>query len=235
MSSPRSTARIAGVLYLLLVITGVFAQLVVRDRFYEPGNAAVTVENIVANPTLFRLAVVADILMATVFVFLGLVLYMLLKDVDRKSATAMVVFVSVGAGMILLNLIFHYASLLVATEAAYATAFGVEGSEALVLLLLDMHHYGYLLAGIFFGLWLLPLGYLAYKSAYFPRALGILLMIAGGSWIVDTLVRFIAPDLGEVFHSILTLPTFAEFVMLLYLLIKGVRNPSQSHQVALAT
>lgn len=231
MSSPKSTARIAGVLYLLLVITGVFAHLVVRDRIYEPGNAVATVENIVANSTLFRLAVVADILMATVFVFLGIVLYMLLKDVDRKSATAMVVFVSVGAGMILVTLIFHYASLLVATDTAYATALGVEGSEALVLLLLDMHHYGYLLAGIFFGLWLLPLGYLAYKSTYFPRALGILLMIASGSWIVDTLMRFIAPDLGEVFHFILTLPTFAEFVMLLYLLIKGVRSTAQPHQL----
>lgn len=230
MNSPRSTARIAGVLYLLLVITGAFAHLVVRDRVYEPGNAAVTVENIVANSTLFRLAVVADILMATVFVFLGIVLYMLLKDVDRKSATAMVVFVSVGAGMILVNLIFHFAAWLVATDATYATALGVEGSEALVLLLVEMHHYGYLLAGVFFGLWLLPLGYLAYRSDYFPRVLGILLMAASASWIIDTALRFAFPDLNEIVHIVVTIPTFAEFLLLLYLLVKGVRSPARSGQ-----
>lgn len=225
MNSPKSTARIAGLLYLVQVITGTFAHLIVRERIYEPGDAAATLENIVANSTLFRMAVVADIVMATVFVFLGIVLYMLLKDVDRKSATAMVIFVSVGAGMILMNLIFHYAAWLVATDAAYAGASGVQGSDTLALLLIDMHHHGYTLAGVFFGLWLLPLGYLAYKSGYFPRALGILLIIAGASWIIDTLIRFIAPELGEVFHVIITLPTVAEFLMLLYLLIKGVRMP----------
>lgn len=229
-NSPRSIARIAGVLYLLLVITGVFAHFVVRDSVYEPGDAAATMANILDNTTIFRFAVVADILMATVFVFLGLALYRLLREVDVRAATAMLVFVSVGAGMILVNLIFHFAAWLVATDATYATALGVDGSEALVLLLVEMHHYGYLLAGVFFGLWLLPLGYLAYKSEYFPRVLGILLMVASVSWILDTVLRFAFPDLNEIVHTIVTIPTIAEFVLLLYLLVKGVRSSAHPGQ-----
>ena len=224
MKSPRSTARIAGLLYLLLVISGTFAHLYVRASIYEPGNASATLENILASSTLFRVGIVADIFMATVFVLLGVVLYVLLKDVDSKAATTLVVFVSVGAGMILANLIFHVAAWLVATDASYAGTLSAEDGESLVLLLMNMHHYGYAIAGIFFGLWLLPMGFLAYKSSYFPNLLGILLMVAGASWIVDTLVTFAAPEAGEVVHFIITLPTFAEFALLLYLLIVGVRT-----------
>lgn len=225
MQSPTTLARLAGLLYLVLVITGVFAHFVVRDRVYEPDNATTTLENIVADATLFRFALVADIVMATVFVALGVVFYLLLNHAGRQTATALVVFVCVGAGMILLNLTFHYAALLVATGEAYGSPAGA-GNAPLVLLLMDMHHYGYALAGIFFGLWLLPLGYLARRSGYFPPLLGTLLIVAGGAWIVDTLVQFIAPDLSEAVHFVLTLPTFAEFALLLYLLIRGVRAPA---------
>jgi hypothetical protein len=216
MQSPRTVARVAGLLYLVLVITGVFAHLVVRDSVYEQGNATATLENIIADATMFRFALVADIVMATSFVALGIVLYLLLSQSGRAAATAMTVFVSVGVGMILLNLTFHYAALLVATGDAYSSLASVDNAT-LVLLLMDMHHYGYTLAGIFFGLWLIPLGYLARKSGYFPPLLGTLLIVAGGAC-------FIAPDLNETVHFVLTLPTFAEFAMLLYLLIRGVRT-----------
>lgn len=220
-------------LYLLLVVTGVFAHLLVRDSVYAPGDAAATLENIVSDATMFRFALVADIVMATAFVTLGIVLYLLLNHAGRPAATAMVVFVCVGAGMILLNLTFHYAALLVATSDAYSSLASVD-SAAMALLLMDMHHHGYALAGIFFGLWLIPLGYLARKSGYFPPLLGTLLIVAGGAWIVDTLAQFIAPDLNETVHFVLTLPTFAEFAMLLYLLIRGVRSPVSGAPVPVA-
>lgn len=230
-NSPKALARIAGALYLLLVVLGVFAHLVVRGRVYVPGDASATAENIVANAALFRLGFVADVAMATVFIFVGIALYRLLKHVDERSAAAMVVFVSVGAGMILVNLLFHYAALLVATDAPYVSALGVEGSDALVLLLVDMHHYGYFIAGVFFGLWLLPLGHLAFRSGMFPRLLGVLLMIAFVSYLVDTLMRFLLPDLGEVVHEIITAPsTVAEFWLIAYLLIRGVKVPQSSAQ-----
>ncbi|MFA9445958.1 DUF4386 domain-containing protein [Egicoccus sp. AB-alg6-2] len=220
MATPARLARLAGALYLLVCVLGAAAHLGVRAGIHVDGDAVATVQNLTANPTVFRLALVADIAMATIFVFVGVTLHLLLRHVDRHAAGAMMVFVAVGAGMILINLLLHQAALLVATDPTY----GAPGSDGLVLLLLDLHAHGYALAGIFFGLWLLPLGYLAHRSGLFPRSLGVLLVVAGGSWIVDTLVGFIAPDLPALAHTMLTAPTIAEFWLVLYLLVKGVRT-----------
>jgi hypothetical protein len=207
-----------------MVILGGFAHLGVRASVHAPGDAATTAANLVANAGTYRAAFVADLVMATLFVFLGLALYRLLEHADRKAAVAMMVFVAVGSGLILVNLLFDHAALLVATDASYAAAFGGEGADALALLLLDLHHHGYTIAGIFFGLWLLPLAHLAVRSRMFPRLLGIALGVAGASWIVATIVRFAAPDLPAAVHGLLTVPTFAEFALVLYLLVKGVRT-----------
>ena len=222
---PKTLARTAGIAYLLLCIFGTYAQLGVRAGIHVPGDAAASAQNLTANPTAFRLALVADIAMATSFVALGVLLFLLLRHVDRRAAVALVVFVAVGAGMILTNLLFHQGALLIATESAYETL----RSDELVLLLLDLHQVGYSLAGVFFGLWLLPLSYLAYRSGLFPRLLSVLLAVAGASWIVDTLATFLLPDLPDVVHTIITAPTFAEFWLVAYLLIKGVRTPSEGH------
>jgi len=91
--------------------------------------------------------------------------------------------------------------------------------------LLEMHHYGFLIAQIFFGLWLVPLGYLAYKSAMFPRALGVLLVVGGACYLVGLLAVFLVPDVGETINGLVTIPSaIAEISMALYLLIKGVRS-----------
>ena len=226
MRSPQRAARVAGALYLLMAILGGFAHLGVRNSVYTPGDATTTAANIVANPTLFRLSLVSDLAMATVFVFVGFALHRLLRHTDRAAAGAMVLFVTVGAAMILANLLFHHAALLVATDASVATSLGVEAADALTLFLLDLHQVGYTLAGIFFGLWLLPLSYLAVRSRMFPRLLGIALGAAGVAWIVDTLVRFAAPELPGIFRVALEAPRFAEFALILYLLIRGVRTPA---------
>ena len=222
VTKPRTLARTAGIAYLLLCIVGGWAQLGVRAGIHVPGDAATSAQNLTADATVFRLALVADVAMATAFVAVGVLLFLLLRHVNRSAAGAMVVFVAVGAGMILTNLLFHQAALLIATDTTYAML----RSDELVLLLLDLHQVGYTLAGIFFGLWLLPLSYLAYRSGLFPRPLSVLLAVAGGSWIVDTLAVFLFPDLPEVVHTILTAPTFAEFWLVAYLLIRGVRTPA---------
>lgn len=224
MTASKRRARVAGALYLLMCVLGGFAHLAVRASVRVPGDAAATAQNILANPNLFRLSLVADIAMATLFVGVGIALYQLFRHVDRQAAGALVIFVAVGAGMILVNLLFHHAALLVATDPSYAT-FGAESSDGLVLLLLDLHEHGYSIAGVFFGLWLLPLGYLAYRSGLFPRVLGVALLIAGGSWIVGTLAGFLWPDVPAVVHTVITAPTVAEFWMIAYLLFKGVRVP----------
>jgi len=112
---------------------------------------------------------------------------------------------------------------------------GVAGSNAVVLLLLDIHNYGYLIAQIFFGLWLVPLGYLAYTSKMFPRALGVVLIAAGISYLLDLLVAFASPELSRTVHAYFAiLPTIAEVWMLGYLLVFGVRSAAPDGRAATA-
>lgn len=218
MTNPTRLARSAGVFYLLMFL-GAWSHLGVRANVHVPGNAAATAQNLAADPTLFRFALVADVAMATAWVFVGIALYLLFRQVDRH-ATAILIFVAVGAGMILTNLVLHQAALLVATD----PTFDAIASDELVLFLLDLHAHGYALAGIFFGLWLLPVGYLGYRSGLLPKVLSVLVVLAGGAWIIETLVSFSFPDLHGVVQAILTAPRFAEFGLLAYLLIRGVRT-----------
>jgi Domain of unknown function (DUF4386) len=228
MSSPKRLARIAGLLYLIVGIFGGFAIAYVTAKVYIPGDAATTAANVLANSELVRIGVVADLLQATVFVFLAMVLYVLLSDVNKNAARAMVILVAIATTIMCLNNVFQSAALLVATDGSYAAAFGAAGSNALVMLLLDMHHYGFLIAQIFFGLWLVPLGYLAYRSGVFPKALGVVLIMGGVSYLVDMLAAFLVPDLGKQIHGLLAIPpTIAEIWMLGYLLVKGVKVPAR--------
>jgi hypothetical protein len=224
MNSPKRLARIAGVLYLLVGILGGFAEGYVEPKIYVAGNAAATTGNVVANAGLVRLGVVADLLDQTFFVFLALVLYILLKDVHKSVARAMLVLVALATAIGCLSALFEFEGLRVATGAVNMTAFGAVGSNAMVLLLLDAQHYGLLIGQIFFGLWLAPLGYLAYRSGMFPRALGVVLAAACASYLVDVLAAFLLPDVGKAIHGFATiLPAIAEPWMVLYLLITGVR------------
>ncbi len=136
----------------------------------------------------------------------------------------------------LFDMVHQLAALLVATDAAYADALGAQGSDALVLLMLDLQHHGYLIAQIFFGLWLLPLGYLVYESGMFPRALGALLAIGCVGYLVDTFALFLAPDLGaSVSPFVLAPAAAAEIAMLFWLLVKGVKAPQGEGRVLAAT
>ena len=216
-TGPRTLARIAGLLYLILAVLGGWAQLHARGSVLVEGDAARTAANIVEHETLFRLGLVADILMATVFVLLGLVLHRLLHHVDERAATALLVFVSVGAGSILVNLTFHVGALLAATRPGH--------SADQVLLLLDLHQQGYVLGGVFFGLWLLPTGWLARRSEMLPSWLGTLVMVAGVAWLADPLLAFGLPDAPALIRTLVEVPTsVGEFGLMLYLLIRGVRT-----------
>jgi hypothetical protein len=228
MSSPKRLARIAGLLYLIVGIFGGFAIAYVTTTVYVPGDAATTAGNVLANSGLIRIGVIADLLQATVFVFLAMALYVLLKHVNKNVARAMVILVAIATTIMCLNEVFQFAALLVAGDGSYVAAFGAAGSNALVMLLLDMHHYGFLIAQIFFGLWLVPLGYLAYRSGMFPKALGVVLIVGGVSYLVDMLAAFLVPDLGKQIHAFLAIPpTIAEIWTLGYLLVRGVKVPTQ--------
>ena len=230
MTPLKRLARISGFFYLLVGIFGGFAEGFVEPKMYVAGNAAATAGNVVANSGLLRLGVVADLLDGMFFVFTALALYMLLKDVHKSAARAMLVFVALAAAITCVSAVFEFEGLRVATGAVSATTLGVGGSNALVLLLLDAQHYGLLTAQIFFGLWLAPLGYLAYKSGWFPKALGVLLVVASGCYLVDMLAAFLAPGFDQKIHALIVIPcAVAEIWMVLYLLVVGVRavKPTQ--------
>jgi ABC-type amino acid transport substrate-binding protein len=225
VTSPKRLARIAGLLYLVVGIFGGFAVGYVSPMVYVPGDAAAAAGNVLANAGLVRIGVIADLLQATVFVFLGMTLYLLLRHVNRNIATAMVILVAIATTVMSLDKVFQFAALRVASDGAYAAAFGMAGSNALVLLLLDIHNYGFLIAQIFFGLWLAPLGYLAYKSGMFPRALGVVLVAAAVSYVVDVLVAFSSAGLAKQLHPFLIIaPAIGEIGMVVYLLVWGVRT-----------
>jgi hypothetical protein len=232
MTSSKRVARIAGVLYLLVGIFGGFAEGFVEPKMYVAGNAAATAGNVVANAGLVRMGVVSDLLDQTFFIFLALTLYILLQHVNKSVARAMVVLVALAVGITCLNTVFEFEGLRVATGAVNLGT----GSNAQVLLLLDTQHYGIFIAQIFFGLWLVPLGYLAYQSrGLFPKWLGVLLIVGGACYLVDLLALFLVPDFDKVIHGFITIPSaLAEITMVLYLLVIGVRTLKPAQRIPAA-
>jgi hypothetical protein len=215
MRSERSLARTAGILYLVVAVLGIFAELYVRGTLVEPGDAATTADNIRASATLFRVGFVADLLQATFFLLTAMALYLLLRHVHELAARAMVVFVAVAVAIMCLNLLNQLTALQVATS-------GTE-TDSLVGLFAGMQADGYLIAQIFFGLWLVPLGYLVLRSGWFPKTLGVLLMVACAGYLIDTFATFLAPDVATQIEAIVLIPAaVAELWLVAWLLVKAV-------------
>lgn len=236
VSSPKRLARIAGLFYLLVGITGGFAEGFVDPKIYVAGNATATAGNVLANVGLVRMGVVSHLVDAVFFVLTAMALYILLEHAHKSVARAMLVFVAVAAGIITLNAVFQFEGLQVATNASYVTTFGAAGSNALVLLLLDIQHYGTLAAQVFFGLWLAPLGYLAYKSGLFPKTLGVTLVAATVCYLVHLITAFLVPDFHQQIQAfIVIVPTIAEIWMVVYLLVVGVKTVKPNTRILAAT
>jgi hypothetical protein len=221
----RGLARVAGSFYLVVAVFGGFAELVVRAGIVEPAGAAATADNIRGSATMFRWGFASDLVQATFFLFTGMALYLLLRHVHEMVARAMVVFVAVSVAIISLNLLNQYTALALATGEEYASGFGAAGADTLAGLFADMHAAGYLIAQVFFGLWLLPLGYLAYRSGYFPKVLGVLLAVGCFGYLVDTFTSLLAPGIADRIEWIVVTPAaVAELWFVAYLLVKGVRT-----------
>ncbi len=217
--SVQTTARTAGLLYLILAVCGGFAEFFVRRAIVVRGDAEATVANLMASTPLFRLGIVAELVGQVVFVLLVMALYRLLGGVDRRQARLMVTFVVLAVAITCLNMLNQFAPLLLLSGAPYLGAFDTAQLHALALAFLDLQHAGYLIAQVFFGLWLLPLGYLIYRSGFLPRLIGILLMIACAGYLVDVATFFLAPGFGVVLSEY----TFVgELAVMGWLLVRGV-------------
>ncbi|MGO9083116.1 MAG: DUF4386 domain-containing protein [Streptosporangiaceae bacterium] len=226
MTAPKTLARTAGLLYLLITAAA-FNELYVLPRIVRPGDAVATAGRIRASAALFRAGLAGDLVAATCWLLTAMALYLLLRHVHQLAAAAMVTFAAAGAAIQYLNQLSQYTALTVATSPDYARAFGQAGSDGLTLLFAGMQHDGYLIDSMFFGLWLLPLGYLVIKSGYFPRVLGVLLIIGCFSYVADLVAQIAAPGLGATIAPIVVAPAgIAELSFMLWLLVKGARVPA---------
>ncbi|MEZ5098390.1 MAG: DUF4386 domain-containing protein [Thermoleophilia bacterium] len=218
------SARTAGVLYLIIIAFGLFAEVIVRSRLIVPGDPGATAANIVDSEGLFRLGFAADLVVFLCDVALAIVLYYLLRPVSRTLSLLAAAFRLTQTAIIGLNLVNMFGALLILREADYLGSFQPSQSDALALLALDTHRYGYTLGLTFFGVGTLIVGYLAWRSRLVPRLLGVLLALAGLGYLIDSGAFFLVPGYDGSISPILLAPAIVgEVWFALWLLLKGRR------------
>ncbi len=216
-ASVNRTARWAGALYLAMAPFSLLGVLYVRAVRVVPRDAAATASHILASEWLFRASTVSLVISQILFILLVMTLYRLLEAVNKRHAVLMVILVLVQVPVLCLNELNHLAALRLLSRPTDG-AFTVAQLQAQAMLLLQMRETGILVAQVFMGLWLLPLGFLVFRSGFLPKLLGILLVIAGAGYVIDWLTQL-------QFHGVPTVSQFTfwgELVFALWLLIKGV-------------
>lgn len=221
-TSPLVYARAAGALYLIIIVLGLFGEVVVRTSIISPGDATATATNVLAAEGLFRTGFLADSIMFLSDVALAVLLFVLLRPVNKTLALVALFFRLTQTAVIALNLLNYHAALLLLKEPGYASAFEAAQLSSLASLFLDLHSHGYDLALILFGVHCLLLGYLITKSLYLPKAMGYLVMAAGATYLVGSYTRFLFPDFVGTVSPIYLVAIVSELSLCLWLVIKGV-------------
>ena len=224
----RHRARVAAILYLAQGIPAVFSLQYVPRTLIVRGDAAATVDRIAASEMLFRLGIVAELLAATIFIFTGLVLYRLFERVDRDQAMAMLILVLVSVPISFVGVLGETAALALIGNVDLLSALGRPQRDALVLLFLNMHSNAIVVVGIFWGLWLLPLGLLVLRSGLPLRFVGALLIPNAIAYVVVSLIALLAPQYNALASNLALLPeALGEGSMLIWLFITGFRPAAQ--------
>ncbi len=226
MNTNGKLARTAGLLYLIVVAAGIFSLGYVPSQTVVPGDAAATWTKIASSETLFRLGIVASGVCYVAFLLLPLALYRLLSQVNKSAAVLMVVFAAVSVPISLANLSNKLEVLSLLSGADYLRAFTAEQLQAQAMLSLDAYNKGIWIAKIFWGLWLLPFGYLVFRSGLLPRILGLLLMAGCFGYLIDFCGRVLFPGYPDTaLARFVILPaTIGEIGTCLWLLIMGARE-----------
>jgi hypothetical protein len=221
INSAQKTARFAAFVFLIIFFLGMTTELFIRPGIIVPGDAAATIRNIAASEALFRLSLASDLLRQMFLMLLPLVLYKLLKPVNKNIASLMVIFAMVSVPISMLNELNHFAVLLLSSGAGYLTAFKADQLNALVTVFLELRKYGTFIPQ-FFSLWVLLLGYLVFKSGFLPGILGILLMLGGLCYTVLAVLFFLLPNFDATIFGLFAF--IGEALFYLWLLIKGVKD-----------
>jgi hypothetical protein len=224
VNATKATAHHAGVLYFLFMIVAIIGEFF-SPTFMVPGDAAATARNITAAEPAYRVGILTGFVTLLFFIFLVEKLYALFKDVDRSLALLMVLLVSIGVAIALANLFNKFAPLVLLSGADYLSVFTKPQLDALALGFLRFHSNGAIVTTAFWGLWLFPFGILVIKSGFFPRILGILLMVAGVAYLTSSVTSMVLPEYRQVVNRVMMPLYFGEVPIIFWLLIKGAKVP----------
>ena len=225
VNSIKATAHRAGAIYFLFMIVAILGEFVLPSSVV-PGDAAATARNIIDAGLSYRMGILTGFVTHLIFIFLVVNLYKLFRDVDRSQALLMVLLVSIGVAVALANLINKFAPLVLLGGADYLSVFTKPQLDALALGFLRLHSSGVTVTTVFWGLWLFPFGILVMKSGYFPRILGILLMIAGFAYVTSSVTSIALPDYRRVVSQVMMPLYIGEVPIIFWLLIKGAKVPA---------
>src|SRR5829696_7108262 len=222
-TSPVVYARVAGFLLLFIVLIAPFSQLYVPSTLVVPGDATATANNIGTSGWVLHLGIVSDSLVFLIEIVLCVLLYILLRPVSR-TLSLVAAFARLAMTVIQgINLLAYFAALLLLSGAAYLTVFGPAQLDALALLSLNAHQYGVYIWEVFFGFHLAVLGYLIFKSGYFPRILGLLMVFAALGYLTHSYGSWLYPNYAETLASVVGFTAvIGELPFFLWIAIKGV-------------
>lgn len=224
MDAKVKIARIAGFFYLLIIGFGLIAQIFVRDSLVDYNNASITAKNIITSEFWFRFGFVSELLMLICDIGVTTILYLLLKDFSKTLSLLSTFFRLASVIILSVTALSHYAALSFLSEAQYLTVFNSGQLEALALLSIKLHGSGYNISLLFFGFHLIILGYLIYSSDSFPKFLGILLLIGGLCYNINSITWFLFPSFVKTIYPAILIPCFiGELIFSIWLLIKGIR------------
>lgn len=226
MKDKNKTSRIAGLLYLGVVLTGIFSLMYVPSRLIDYDDAALTFQHITNHEWLFRLGIVGGLFCYGFFLFLPIILYRLLAPVNENMARLMVLLAVISVPMYFINAQHEFTALSLIKSPAYLNVFSPEQIQSQVLFQIDQYDDGMRLIHVFSGLWLFPFGYLVFKSNFLPKALGLLLMLGCFGYLINFLGRTLIPDYAQLgISSYISLPaSLGEIGTCLWLLIVGARE-----------
>jgi len=231
MSSPRNPGRVVGYWYLLLVLLGPLRLIYIPSKLFVHGDAAATASNIAAHQWLFRFGMLSDLVGAVVLIFLVLAFYRLFKEVDHELAVLLVIVGGVMPALInFVNVVSDAGALMVAQSGGtggpdFLSVFDKPQRDALVLLFIRLHHAQIVAAEVLWGLWLFPMGALAYKSRFVPRFIGVWLIVNGVAYLILSLTGLFFPDAQDKAFAYSQPALFGELAIMLWLVIKGANPP----------
>src|SRR6059058_2281407 len=232
MNSTKKQARFAGLLYLLASLPAPFALIYVPGKLIVPGDAVATADHIRASETLFRLGIASELFGFIIFIFVVLALYRLFKAVDKKHALAMATLILISIPISLFNVLNEIAALVLASGAKFLSVFETRQLDALAYLFLRLHHQGFVLAQIFWGLWLFPFGILIWRSGFIPRIIGVFAIIACCGYVIASCASLFLPAYSGVIGQYAMILQAGE-LPILWMVIWGAKDQPLAPRSAL--